>query len=69
MYEHFIETNDCGFSVEILQVTRPGEDTLGLEELWIHSLLPRLNGPGDLRASQALDNMYMKDMLDKLGKK
>ena len=66
MFEHFMDENHIGFSIEVLQVASPGEDLRALEDLWIATLNPTINDPTDWKQTTAVDNLYIKELLLKL---
>ena len=65
MFDHANRQGCCGFSIEVLQVIRPGEDIQSLESLWIEAINPEINSSFVFSRTDrlALDNHYNLDFL------
>ena len=66
MFDHANRQGCCGFSIEVLQLIRPGEDIQSMESLWIEAINPEINKENDHfgRTDRlALDNHYNLDFL------
>ena len=66
MFDHFLDTSHCGFSVEILQLASNGDNLDAMEDMWIACIAPSINGPEYWGVSKDLDNLYIHDMLTKI---